>query len=70
MHTYVVCVCANVYSMYMYVYLQMSMYPPVDLVGGGGKYNSTKILLNHSWECVLFFKGIAHWLWFKKATTK
>ena len=37
MHTYVVCVCANVYSMYMYVYMQMSMYPSptVDLVGGG-----------------------------------
>ena len=33
--TYVVGACANVYSMYMYVYMRVSMYPsPVDEVGG------------------------------------
>ena len=41
--TFVVCVCANVYGMYMCVYTHMSMYPspPVDVVGGwwyGTKY--------------------------------
>ena len=32
-YTYVVCICANVYSMYMYVSMHMSMYisPPVDI---------------------------------------
>ena len=54
------CMCKCI--QYVYVCLSADVYvsPPVDLVGGGGKYNSTKILLNHSWECVLFFKGIAH----------
>ena len=42
-YTHVVCVCANVYSMYMYVYMRMSMYPsPLWVEGrrGNPRYQS------------------------------
>ena len=36
-YTCIVCIRANVYSMYVYVSMHISMYPfaPVDVVGGG-----------------------------------
>ena len=67
-YTYVVCACANVYSMYMYVYMRVSMYPspvmwwrgvggrnpPYHNMGWGGREHETSDHI-YTLYCILLY---------------